>query len=155
MYSKVFSAVVVVLSLTIPERVQGGVNIDFDALPASGHPVTGAALSSYLAGFGVTLSAVTPGSAATVWDARDIYEDIPGGPPLIAPSPFNVIYQQDVNDPVSYTLNFALPQDFFSLTRTAVLGTHGTGFAYPEWRAFAYDASNTLLGSVGEGPFST
>jgi hypothetical protein len=131
------------------------VTISFDSLPASGNPVSGATLANYLSGYGITLSAVTAGTAVTVYDARDIYNGIPGGPPLVAPSPFNVIGQTNSSGPISYTLNFALPLEHFAITRTAVLGTHGQGFAYPEWHAFAYDSANNLLGSVGESAFST
>jgi hypothetical protein len=138
------------LWLATPNPVRADFVVDFDSLPASGHPVSGATLANYLAGFGITLSGVTPGTAVTVYDARDIYSDIQ---PVIPPSPFNVISQAGSNDPVSYTLNFALPQDHFAMTRTAVrAGT--TGVALPEWHASAFDASGHLLGTVGESAFS-
>ena len=39
------------------------------------------------------------------------------------------------------------------MTRTAIR-SGSTGVALPEWRAFAYDASGNLLGSVGENAVS-
>jgi hypothetical protein len=136
--------------LVVPNLVRADFVIDFDSLPASGNPVSGTALANYLLGFGITLSDVTPGTEVTVYDARDIYAAIQ---PVIPPSPFNVISQAGSNDPVSYTLNFALAQDYFSMTRTAVrAGT--TGVALPQWQASAFDAGGNLLGTVGENAFS-
>ncbi|MBX9579480.1 MAG: PEP-CTERM sorting domain-containing protein, partial [Gemmataceae bacterium] len=126
--------------------------INFDALAAHGVPggVVGPPLADYLAGYGVSLTDVTPGTEVVVYDARDIYADIQ---PVVPPSPFNVIAQQGSLDPISYTLTFAVPQDFFRLTRPYIRAGD-TGVALPAWAAYAYDSSGNLLDSVGEDAFS-
>ena len=106
MKRNVFHAGIAIFCLAVPGLVRADQVINFDSLDTRGNPVTGPALDSYLAQFGVTLSGVTPGTAVTVYDARDIYSNIQ---PVIPPSPFNVIAQAGSNDPVSYTLNFSLP----------------------------------------------
>lgn len=141
-------ACLAVISLTaVTARAETIVN--FDALNASGRPqgMHGQELSNYLATYGVSISGATPGTYVTVYDARDIYADIQ---PVIPTSPFNVITQGGSNDPVSYTLDFTLAQDFFSFTRTGVRAGR-TGVALPAWRVTAYDAANNLIGSVEEG----
>ena len=72
---------------------------------------------------------------------------------MIPSSPYNIFTQSGSNAPVSYTLNFSTPQDFFSFTR---VGIHSgvTGVALPEWHAYAFDASNHLLGTYGESSHS-
>jgi hypothetical protein len=142
------------IGLAAPNMVRADFVINFDSLPAKGVPggVTGTVLADYLAGFGVSLSGVTPGTMVTVLDARDIYSNAQP-PPVVPPSPYNVIGQEGSNDPVSYTLNFARLQDHFSFTRVGVrAGT--TGAALPEWNASAFDASGKSLGTVGESAFS-
>ena len=150
MKRNVLHAGLALLCLATPGLVRADQVINFDSLDARGNPVTGPALASYLAQFGVTVSGVTPGTAVTVYDARDIYPDIQ---PVIPPSPFNVIAQAGSNDPVSYTLNFSVLQDHFSMTRVGVrAGT--TGVALPEWHAYAFDDQGHQLGTVGESAFS-
>ena len=122
--------------------------LNFDSLPAAGLSggLSGPLVTDYLASFGITLSDVTPGTALTVFDAR-----VSGGI-VIPPSPFNFIAQAGSDDPISYTLDFALPQDHFTMTR---IGFHPiTGLALPEWSASAFDASGHLLGTVGENAYS-
>jgi hypothetical protein len=150
MRSNAFLAGLALLCLVAPGPVRADHVINFDSLPAKGNPVTGPELASYLAPFGVTISDVTPGTAVTVYDARDIYSSIQ---PVVPPSPFNVIAQAGSDDPVSYRLNFALPQDHFSVTRTGVRsGT--SGVALPEWHAYAFDGLGHPLGTIGENAFS-
>ncbi len=146
------ASVVLLLGFSSPSFVRAGdVTIDFDSLPAAGLSggLTGTAITNYFASYGITLSGVTPGTAVTVYDTRAIF----AGQVVVPTSPFNVIAQSGSPDPVSYTLNFALPQDQFSMSRTAV-HPGSTGDALPEWHAFAYDASGKLLSSVGENAFS-
>ena len=151
MISKLIHAVVLVACFIAPNRVGAGTVVNFDSLPASGLPegLFGPSLTNYLATFGITLSNVTPGTAVAVFDTRELF----GGDRVIPTSPFNIIGQEGSVDAISYTLNFAIPQEFFSLSRTAI-HPGSTGNAYPEWSASAYDASGNLLRTVGENAFS-
>jgi hypothetical protein len=118
--------------------------VNFDSLPASGGPVAGSELSDYLAGFGVTLSHVTPGTQVGVYDSRTVSDGR-----LVPPSPFNIIAQAGSSGPVSYELDFSSPQDSFSVTRP-FFHPGSTGYLLPEWHAYAYDSSGNLLASTGE-----
>jgi hypothetical protein len=129
--------------LAASSSLRADIVVNFDSLPAAGLSggLSGPLVTDYLASFGITLSNVTPGTAVTVYD-------LSGSDDVIAPSPFNIIAQAGSLDPISYTLNFALPQDHFSMTRA---GFHPiTGLALPEWQASAFDAGGNLLGTVGE-----
>ncbi len=146
-HRKSVHAAVFLLCFTTAGLARADFVANFDSLPAAGLPsgLSGAPVTNYLATFGITLSDVTPGTALTVYDSRDV------GGVVIPPSPFNFIAQAGSDDPISYTLNFALSQDHFSMTR---VGLHPiTGLALPEWHAYAYDASGNLLGTVGESAF--
>lgn len=151
MMSKLVLAGVLVVCLIAPNRAGAGIVLDFDSLPASGLSggMSGPQITNYFAAFGITLSDVSPGTAVTVYDTRDIF----AGEKVIPPSPFNVIAQPGSLDPISYTLNFTVPQEYFAMTR---VGIHAgsTGTALPEWNASAYDASGALLGTVGENAYS-
>lgn len=119
--------------------------VNFDALDASAGPVTGAALASYLAGFGISLSDVTPGTDVGAWDDQNLY----GGQPVDPPSPPNVLTQAGSNDPVTFTLNFSTPLDSFGFTRPQ-LEPGPSGVTHPAWQAYAFDASGTELDSTSE-----
>ncbi len=115
------------------------VTIDFDSVDASRVYVPAA---TYLAGYGITLSDVTPGSTVVIIDDRNLYAE--GS--TTAASPHNMLSQWYVNAPVHYTMNFAATVDTFSMTRIAV----NTPSSFPWWRAHAYNARGTELSMVGE-----
>jgi hypothetical protein len=76
MKRNVFHAAIALICLATSGLVHAGQVINFDSLAARGNPVTGPALDSYLAQYGATVSGATPGTAVTVYDARDIYFSI-------------------------------------------------------------------------------
>lgn len=143
---------VLALFSAAPVPARSGIIVDFDAISASGQPsgVGGATLDNYLAGFGITLTGVTPGTQVVVYNQDSIFT---ASQPVVAPSAPNILAQIGSIDPVQYALTFSVLQDSFSLTRT---GFHpdSFGLALPEWKATAYDSHGNSLGSVGENAFS-
>jgi len=132
------------------------ITVDFDALDATApEGVTGSALDSYLAGYGISISNVfingsppvpPADSYILVLDDRKIY----GGTAVVASSVHNIMTQGGSNDPVSFQLNFSSLVDNFGFTRPKLTPDSSSGITHPWWRAEAYDASNNLLGSMGE-----
>lgn len=116
--------------------------INFDALDATGGGVSGAALASYLAQWGVTISGVTPGSQVLVLDDRQVY----GGGILVSPSGHNTLAQSQ-NGPIHFTLNFSVPQSSVSFTRA---GLGATFSSFTAWSAHAFNAASTEVSSVSE-----
>jgi autotransporter passenger strand-loop-strand repeat protein len=125
------------------------VTVNFDTLDAYDAPngqIGGPALDTYLAGYGITLTASGPSAAVEAADDRKIY----GGGVVGATSGHVVIGEQG-GFPINYTISFATPLSTFAFDRvTEYAGPSGT--SYPQWSAMAYDASGTALSSVGEGP---
>ena len=136
--------------------------VNFDAVNAVAGPVAGGVRDAYLAGYGITLSDMTPG--------RDVYicdQDYFGGPGYIkASSPRNVLQQfapaahnQEfppfVSNPSSFRMNFASPLEQLGFTRVGVDGRIGEGLVFPEWTVSAYNSSGVQLGSAGESMWST
>ncbi|MGA2541554.1 MAG: Ig-like domain-containing protein, partial [Verrucomicrobiota bacterium] len=123
-----------------------GVNvINFDQLNTSAGSVGGAALSNYLAGFGVTLSNVTVGSAMEAVNGGLVT----GSGGAVASSPPNYFTQAGLSQPVSFTLVFKTPLQTFGFTRVELLAGAG-GVSHPQWTATILDANGTPLGSAGE-----
>ena len=123
----------------------GSTLIDFEGLNASTGPVGGAALSSYLALFGVKATNVT---ANTSLAAVNDQVFLGGGVVTNAPGDGNFLAQTGAGGPVSYTLLFA-PCASVSWVRDGLLaGT--TGASLPGWRAHIFDAAGNELGSAGE-----
>jgi len=125
--------------------VQGVNVINFDQLNTSAGSVGGTLLSNYLAGFGVTLSNVTVGSAMEAVNGGLVTGT--GG--AMASSPPNYFTQAGLNQPVSFTLVFKTPLQAIGFTRVALLAGAG-GVSHPQWTATILDASGTPLGSAGE-----
>ena len=134
------------LNVTVGGGAGVGV-INFDSLDTSSGGVGGAALSNYLAGFGVIASNVTVGT---------VLEAVAGGVVAgnggaLASSPPNYLTQAGLSTPVSFTLRFGgAGLADFGLTRAALLAG-ANGVSHPQWTATAYDAAGQALGSVGEG----
>lgn len=130
--------------VTIPNARAVTITVDFDALDTSGtSTVSGVTLDNYLAGYGVTLTNITPGTSVYVGDQDNDINAIPS-------SGTNWLGQwwTGING-VSYQLDFDNVLDSLSFTRVGIPGlTSGT--IAPEWSVTAYDAGNNSLGSYGE-----
>jgi hypothetical protein len=132
--------------LAITVNAAAGINvIDFDSLDASSGAAAGAALSNYLAQFGVTIGNVTVGTRLEAINGNNLTATASAEPS----SPPNLFTQVGLNQPVTFTLNFASPQQMVSLTRVALMAG-SSGVAHPQWTANFFDASGNILGSVGE-----
>jgi len=118
------------------------VTINFDSVDASGGPVDA---TSYLAGFGITLSNVTSGTSVDIVKNTDSDWTNPSSLP-------NYITQSGSLDPVSYTLTFAAPLADVGFTRTMYYCE--TGIAYPEWHVQAFNESGVGGTVVGEAAHS-
>jgi hypothetical protein len=118
------------------------ITVDFDALNALGGPITGAPLASYLAGFGITLTAAGSGASVGIYDDRTVY----GGGVIGATTGHNLLLEGG-GFPVSETLTFANPLLSFQFDRVSSINSGNT---FPIWSATAYDPSNLPLSTVGE-----
>jgi len=123
--------------------------VDFDAINASAGPVGGAPLDSYLAGFGITLSNIVGPAGPSVYDTTTTVFGITNyfGPPSMP----NFIWQPTTNGPIGYKMNFAMPLNSISITRTAMQATvGGSGLIAATWTARAVDSLGNTLATVGE-----
>jgi hypothetical protein len=126
------------------------VTINFDSVAvAPGSLLSGAPVTSYLGGYGLTLSGMLPGEAAYIFNASTTaWMDVPSLPNI-----FLVGGHPNID---TFTLNFATPVDNFSFDRVGNVAAYSpTGTIKGSWSATAYNASNVSLGSVGEGLFAT
>jgi hypothetical protein len=122
------------------------VNFDASSLNAAKGPVSGAVLSNYLAGFGITVATnITPGTALAVENQAAIN----GGGAVAASSPPNIVTQIGSSGPVSYTLSFSTPLTNFGFTRPELLANPFV--SQPAWQATAFDAAGVALTNAGEG----
>ena len=119
--------------------------INFDVLNTSAGSVGGAALSNYLATYGVILSNVTVGTAMEAVNGGLVT----GSGGAVASSPPNYFTQAGLNQPVTFTLAFQSPLQAFGFTRVALLAGAG-GVSHPQWTATLLDANGVALGSAGE-----
>ena len=119
--------------------------MNFDSFDASAAPITGLAVSNYLAAFGATLTNVSPGTRIAI--AADTY--LYAGAATVAPSRSNLFTQLDSNDPVSYTLRFAQPLESFRFTRARLLAGP-SGITHPYWRVSALDAVGAVINVAEE-----
>jgi hypothetical protein len=119
--------------------------INFDALDASSGAVAGAALTNYLAGYGVTLNNNTLGARVEVISAGDLSGTAQGVPS----SPPNFLTQTGGSLPVKFTLRFAKPLQSFGFTRIG-LTAGPAGVSHPAWSAHAFNAAGVELESVSE-----
>lgn len=126
------------------------VTINFDSVAvAPATSLSGAPVTSYLAGYGVTLSGMLPGETANIYNASTT-------PWMATPSSPNVFIVGGINPIDTVTLNFATPVDNFSFDRVGNIAAYSpSGTIKGSWFATAYNASNVILGSVGEGLIST
>lgn len=137
--------ILAILLFSSPQHASA-VIVDFDALDASASSITGPALASYLAGFGISLSGVTPGTNVAVIADQNLY----GGTAMDSPSAPNILSQIGSNNPVTFTMNFSSPLDSFSFTRATLLAGPN-GITHPAWQAYAFNASMTQLAFASEG----
>lgn len=134
--------------------------VDFDALAAGGGSVTGAALDAYLAGFGITISNVTPTGYPEVHDsnndsgfttASSSSNFLSHGDGVSGPIGGVAIGNAPTNDPISYTLNFSTPLDSLSFTRIQMNAfVSSSGIVTAEWSARALDSVGNTIATVGE-----
>ncbi len=140
-----FVAVIAMLVLSwCPPMCQASEVVNFDSLDTTSGSVSGVPLTNYLAGFGITVSDVTPGTTLTV-ENLSVSMFVPQTPP-------NALHQQNNANGESYTLNFSPALSSLSFTRCAEL-PGPDGIAYPYWSATAYDGS-LQIGQVSEDAYS-
>lgn len=101
--------------------------------------------TSYLNSFGITFTPITFGSVP------QICNNTPSGPGFAAAiptSPPNVFYviPPVTNTPVSYALNFAVPLESITFTRTGIISISTS----PTWTARAFNELGMELDLVGE-----
>jgi hypothetical protein len=136
------ASAVVQITLNTP----GTALIDFDTLNTSAGAVGGTLLANYLAGYGVTLTDVTLGTAMEAVNAASFT----GSVQVQAPSSPNVFTQAGLNQPVSFTLRFATNLQAFGFTRAGLSSSSGT-VSFPQWTATAFDSNGVALSSVTKG----
>ncbi len=125
--------------------------INFDSINTSASPYYVDA-GPYLAGNGISLGAVTPGTRIVIVNDLGYY----GGQAVRAPSAPNTLTQIGSNAPVSFTLNFATPLDSFAFKRSSLIAASPSGVTHPRWSATAYGGAGAQIGaSVGEGYFGS
>ena len=124
--------------------------INFDSLNASAGNVNGSALSNYLAGFGVRLSNVTRGSRLEAINAKNLF----GGTAVAPSSPNNLFAQDGLNDPLTFTLNFATPLQSVRFTRVGLLAG-ANGISAAQWKARIFNSAGLEMGSVQESQISS
>jgi len=136
--------------LTLVITAQAGVSvIDFDdptLLDTSSGAVGGAALSNYLAGFGVSITNATLGTRLEAVNGNNLS----GNAIAVPSSPPNLLTQAGLNQPVTFTLALAAPVQSVGFTRVALLAGPG-GISHPAWTAHALDAAGNELEAVSEG----
>ncbi|MGA2176288.1 MAG: immunoglobulin domain-containing protein [Verrucomicrobiota bacterium] len=118
-------------------------NLNFDSLSA---PATGAALTSYFAAYGITVTNLSPDTTLSVLSQAALYG---GG---LAP-PTNVLTQTGSNGPVSFTLLFSNLLTQFSFTRPQL--TANPSVSHPAWQVQAFDALGVPLAQAQEGLISS
>ena len=133
-----------------PSAYANPITINFDSVAvAPGASVSGATVTNYLAGYGVTLSGMLPGESAYIFNASTT-------PWMAVPSSPNVFIVGGINPIDTVTLNFATPADNFSFDRVGNIAAYSpSGTTKGPWSATAYNAANVSLGSVGEGYIGT
>ncbi len=135
------------LSAIVPITVQiegNSTAVNFDSLNAVKAPVQTAAVEKYLAGYGITVASLSPGTTLTV----DNQKQIAGGNSVLAASPFNILTQTGSNGPVQFTLRFAPLLSQFGFTRPELLANPFV--SHPAWQVTAFDGSGAVVEQVGE-----
>jgi Glucodextranase, domain B/Putative Ig domain/PGAP1-like protein len=114
--------------------------IDFEEVDTTSGFATGAAVTEYLAGFGVT----TPNSPSVI---NTVFYA-----PYIRSPTKNIMTSGDGRNPTILTLNFQTPVSNVSFVRAGVVGALSpSGTIAGTWTATAYDEAGNQLASVGEG----
>jgi len=118
----------------------GPVDLDFDSLNASAGAVTGAALSSYFAQYGVSVT-----------DGPDVGLNVQQAPfwePTSSPPNLLNTFggKSTLNTGVTYTLTFSCPIATVSFYRAGIQAGSTMGL----WSATAFSAANQVLSTVGE-----
>ena len=134
----------------VPTQADATTTVNFDAVNAGdGWGVAGSVRDDYLAGYGITLSHITPGT--------DVYINAQSTSEWInTSSPPNVLRQLFLQGPNSYRMNFASPLEELGFTRSGVDGDASPGgISYCEWTVSAYNSSDVLLGSAHEDMWFT
>jgi hypothetical protein len=143
------AAIALAVAVLAPSAYADTVIINFDSLAVTpGGSLSGDPVTNYLAGYGVTLSGINPGSPPYVWNASP-YSFI------LAPSEPNMFSGGGVfagTTIASFTMNFSTPVNNFSFER---IGFAPGGTTMGPWSATAYNASDVSLGSMGDGAIAT
>jgi alpha-tubulin suppressor-like RCC1 family protein len=124
---------------------QSTFTLNFDSIDTTSGRASGAPVTNYLAGYGITVSGQTAGTQLAIMAANQFY----GGGVIVAPSAPNIFTQMDVNAAISFTLNFSQPVSNVSLVRAAVT----VPSSMPQWTATALDAVGATLGTTGENSY--
>jgi hypothetical protein len=130
--------------------------IDFEGVNATGSSVTGAALDTYLAQFGVTISNVSPSGYPEIHNVND-HGPLSGFPAgfLVPSSGTNFLSHGDgvtggaansaTNAVISYRLNFSTALENVSFTHLGI-----TSGLTADWQARALDALGNTLDTVSQ-----
>ncbi|MFM8734126.1 MAG: hypothetical protein ACKOC8_02895 [Pirellulales bacterium] len=149
-------SVLVLLAALAPAAVAPAstVLVDFDALNATGGPVSGSLLDAYLATYGITVSNVVGSGSPRVANAGTGVFLYPGF--FSPPSAPNFLQQSASETPSGYRLTFSEPVASVSFTRAAMDPEMSiTGMIAAEWTARAIGPSGTTLGQVGEPNYAS
>jgi hypothetical protein len=138
------ATIVLVVASLVNSAYANTVKVNFDSLVvAEGTNLTGAPLTNYLAGYGITLSGMQTGEYAIVMNEREYSWAIP-------PSSPNFFGVGGGGQITTLTLNFSTPVNNFSFDRIGVKNG-GSGTSMGPWSATAYNTLNEILGVVGDG----
>lgn len=129
--------VALLLSTVLAQSGTAMMVVDFNSIDASGGPVTGTAVATYLAGFGITMSGIN-GDPSIQQVAT--WENTSSSP--------NVFTSNGNYPSGSVTLNFVQPVDSVSFVRVGLSGPGGQGYM-GAWSATAYSGAS-IVGSVSE-----
>jgi hypothetical protein len=135
------------LSPIVPITVQAGANstiVNFDSLNTLRAPVVGAAVASYLGGFGIGVANQTSGTSLAV----ESQKQIGGGSTVVAPSTPNVFTQTGAAGPEQFTLTFSTALSALQFTRAGLLASPFV--SHPAWQATALDGSGSVISQVSE-----
>ena len=152
---KQFTTITITITLAIllgiGQAQAGTITVDFDALNANSGPVSGAALDSYLAGFGITISNVVGPAGPSVFDATTAGGGLGFPNFMTPPSAPNFLWHPVANTPIQYQLNFSSPLDTVSFTRIQInANLSPSGLVASPWSARALDSGGNTIDSVGE-----
>jgi hypothetical protein len=151
MTATLVAAVLAAASLA-PRASADTITIDFDSLsPDSTGVLTGSTVTTYLAGYGVTLENMLSGQAAYVLDASNANANY-----LTPSSPNNAFLVAGGGQVRSFDLKFTGVVDNLSFTRVGTEADNSpSGTIMGPWTATAYSALGVNLGSVSASTIST